>query len=132
MTAARLVTTEAHRPRKLSGSIDLLTQPAAAALLTVSTPSVKRAQALISGAPILSYTLDAVRRSWGLLAPVKPIMASSAKRSDVRRRIETARRDRNDVVRFKPILAAAAHAAAVTSQAIGPQLSPSASAPTPG
>ena len=33
MTAARLVTTEAHRPRKLSRSIDPLTQPAAAALL---------------------------------------------------------------------------------------------------
>ena len=49
MTAARLVTTEAHRPRKLSRSIDPLTQPAAAALLSVSTPSV-----LVSHSRLLS------------------------------------------------------------------------------
>ena len=48
MVAARLVTTEAYRPRKLSTSIDVLTQPAAAALLTVSKPSVQRAQALLA------------------------------------------------------------------------------------
>ena len=48
MVAARLVTTQPHRPSKLSRSIDLLTQPSAASLLTVSTPSVKRAKALLA------------------------------------------------------------------------------------
>ena len=48
MVAARLVTTEAHRPRKESSSIEPLTQPATAAILKVSKSSVKRAQALLA------------------------------------------------------------------------------------
>ena len=51
MVAARLVTTEKHRTVRRPGhdtSIDVSSQSEAAVLLTVSTPSVKRAQALLA------------------------------------------------------------------------------------
>ena len=70
-------------------------------------------------------SMAAENRSTGFLAPVQGIVTSHAQRSTVRRRIEPARRPRDDVVTFELCLPAAPLAApAVTSQNVSPQLSP--------
>ncbi len=58
MVAGRLATMEEGRPSK-TGSIDLVSQPAAAKLLNVSVPSVKRAREVIEkGTPALVAAVD--------------------------------------------------------------------------